>query len=80
MTSQEPTIANKLTCPFCENDSEFFEIAEDALITTYYKQNSDGSFIANDQSTEILGNMRLFCGSCGENLDKFHDRFREMIF
>ena len=80
MASREPTIANKLTCPFCDNDSEFFEIAEDALITTYYKQNSDGSFTADEQNTEILGGMRLYCGSCGENLDKFHERFREMIF
>ncbi len=80
MAAKEPTIVNRLTCPFCNNDSEFFEIAEDALITTYYSQNKDGSFTANDQNSEILGSVRLFCGSCGESLEKFHDRFREMIF
>ena len=80
MPSSEPVIANRLACPFCENDNDFFEIAEDALITTYFKQNQDGSFTANDQSTEILGNVRLHCGNCGEGLDVFHDRFKEMIF
>ena len=55
-------------------------MAEDAIITTYYDQNNDGSFTANDQSSEIMGNMRLYCGNCGESLDEFHERFKEMIF
>ncbi len=80
MAARETKIVNRLTCPFCNNDSEFFEIAEDALITTYYGQNEDGSFTANDQNSEILGNISLFCGGCGENLDEYHERFREMIF
>lgn len=80
MASKEPTIANKLVCPHCENDSEFFEVAEDALITTYYCQNDDGSFTATDQGTEIMGGMHLYCSNCGENLDQFLERFREMIF
>jgi DNA-directed RNA polymerase subunit M/transcription elongation factor TFIIS len=80
MASQKTKIVNRLTCPFCDNDSEFFEVAEDAIITTYYSQNKDGSFTANDQNSEILGNVRLYCGSCGENLDLYHQRFREMIF
>jgi hypothetical protein len=80
MALKETKIVNLLTCPFCDNVSEFFEVAEDALITTYYGQNEDGSFTATDQSSEILGNVRLFCGSCGENLDAFRDRFREMVF
>ncbi len=80
MASKETQIVNLLTCPFCHNDTDFFEVAEDALITTYYGQNKDGSFTANDQNSEILGNVKLFCGSCGENLDAFHERFREMVF
>jgi hypothetical protein len=80
MSPPEPKIANRLTCPFCNNDGEFFEIAEDALITTYYIQNQDGSFTANEQNTEILGSVRLFCGECGESLEDQHARFKEMIF
>jgi hypothetical protein len=80
MPSSKPKIVNRLTCPFCDNDSEFFEIAEDALVTTYFKQNQDCSFTADDQNTEILGSVRLFCGNCGESLDDFHERFREMTF
>jgi len=80
MASKETKIVNKLTCPFCSNNEDFFEVAEDAIITTYYNQNKDGSFTANDQSSEILGGIRLFCASCGESLDEYHERFREMIF
>lgn len=80
MASKETKIVNLLACPFCSNDSEFFEVAEDALITTYYDQNKDGSFTATDQNSEILGQVRLYCGNCGENLDAFHERFREMVF
>lgn len=80
MATRKTKIVNLMTCPFCENSGEFFEVAEDALITTYYSQNQDGSFTAYDQSFEILGNVQLFCANCGENLDSFHERFREMIF
>ncbi|HKJ64409.1 MAG TPA: hypothetical protein VJ969_03345 [Desulfopila sp.] len=80
MASKKPKIVNRLVCPYCNNDSDFFEVAEDALITTYYGQNEDGSFTATDQNSEILGSVQLFCGSCGENLNGFHERFREMIF
>lgn len=78
--SKSTKIVNLLSCPFCDNTTEFFEVAEDALITTYYGQNEDGSFTANDQNSEIMGNVRLYCANCGENLDAFHGRFREMIF
>lgn len=80
MASKETTIINRLVCPHCQNDTEFIEVAEDAVITTSYNQNKDGSFTANDQSSEILGNIRLYCGNCGESLDEFYERFREMLF
>jgi hypothetical protein len=80
MAAKPTKIVNRLSCPYCDNDSDFFEVAEDALITTYYAQNQDGSFTANDQTSEIMGNVRLYCGNCGESLDEFHERFREMIF
>lgn len=80
MAVKKNKIVNRLSCPYCDNDADFFEVAEDAIITTYYAQNQDGSFTANDQSSEILGSVHLYCGSCGENLDSFHERFREMIF
>lgn len=80
MATKKAKIVNRLSCPFCNNDSDFFEVAEDAIITTYYTQNKDGSFTANDQSSEILGTIRLYCAECGESLDPYHERFREMIF
>ena len=80
MALKETKIVNMLACPFCQNTKEFFEVAEDALITTYYSQNKDGSFTANDQSSEILGEVKLFCGNCGESLDDYRERFREMVF
>ena len=81
MSSREPTIANRLTCPFCGNDRDFFQIAEDAIITTYFKQNADGSFTQDENESQILGEIKLFCGSCEEELPpEFLDRFTEMVF
>jgi hypothetical protein len=80
MSSHEPTIANRLMCPFCGNDTEFFQIAEDAIITTYYRQNADGSFTQEVNESQVLGDIKLFCGSCEEELPEFLDRFTEMVF
>lgn len=79
-TSNNRGIANKLVCPVCGNDEEFFELANDVLLTTYYKQNSDGSFSHESEGSQINGDVLLFCGSCEEDLTYYHQRFREMIF
>ncbi len=73
-------IANRLTCPVCGNDEVFFELANDVLLTSYYIQNSDGSFTHDGDSTQVNGDVLLFCGSCQEDLTQYHQRFREMIF
>ena len=81
MSNREPTISNRLTCPFCGNDDEFFQIAEDAIITTYFRQNTDGSFTQEENDSQILGDIKLFCGSCEEELPpEFLERFTEMVF
>lgn len=74
------TIGNRITCPHCGNDRDFFELANDVVLTTFYSQNSDGSFSKENSSTEINGDMLLFCGACQEELSCYHQRFREMIF
>jgi hypothetical protein len=79
-TSYEPTVANRLTCPYCGNDSNFFQIAEDAVITTHFKQNADGSFTQEENESQVFGEIKLFCGSCEEELPQFLDRFTEMVF
>jgi len=73
-------VANLLKCPYCGNDREFFEITDDVVTTTYYVQNPDGSFTIEDRNSQTLGDARLFCGSCEEDLSSFHQRFSEMIF
>jgi hypothetical protein len=74
------TIANRLVCPICGNDEDFFELANDVLLTSYYKQNSDGSFSHESDASQTNGDVLLFCGSCEEDLTYFHQRFKEMIF
>lgn len=81
MPSAHPTgITNRLICPVCGNDEDFFELANDVLQTSYYKQNSDGSFTHESDASQINGDVMLFCGSCEEDLTYYHQRFREMIF
>lgn len=81
MSSREPTISNRLRCPFCGNDGNFFQIAEDAIITTYFRQNADGSFTQEENESQVLGDIKLFCGSCEEELPpEFLERFTEMVF
>ena len=73
-------IANRLICPNCGNDESFFELANDVLLTSHYTQNSDGSFSHDSDTTQVNGDVLLFCGSCQEDLSSYHQRFKEMIF
>jgi len=75
-----PAIANRLICPACGNDEVFFELANDVLLTSHYTQNSDGSFTHDSDTTQINGDVLLFCGACQEDLSQYLQRFREMIF
>jgi len=33
-----PKVGNLLRCPYCGNESEFFEITDDVITTTHYIQ------------------------------------------
>ncbi len=73
-------IANRITCPVCGNNEVFFELANDVILTTYYRQNSDGSFSHESETAQRKGEVLLFCGSCEEDLSHYYQRFKEMIF
>lgn len=79
-SNTEPKVANRLTCPYCGNNTHFFQIAEDAIITTHFRQNSDGSFTQEENESQVFGEIKLFCGNCEEELPDFLDRFTEMVF
>lgn len=70
----------RITCPHCGNDSDFMEVADGVILTTRYNQNNDGSFTQLDDESEILGEIRFFCGECNAELTHFHKRFLEMLF
>ena len=80
MSFHQPKVANLLKCPFCGNVTSFFEISDDVITTTHYIQNQDGSFTLENKSSQALGDVKLFCGNCEEDLTSFHQRFSEMIF
>lgn len=75
-----PAPVNRISCPKCGNSDEFYEIAENAIITTTYTQNSDGSFTPVSDNSQILGKTKLICAQCGADLSRFHQRFSEMLF
>jgi hypothetical protein len=72
--------ANRIVCPACGNDSEFLEIAEDVILTTLYVQNRDGSFTPVEDNSQVLGEVKLICAECEEDLTAFHQRFSDMLF
>lgn len=75
-----PSPANRLICPNCGNDYDFYEIAEDVVITTHYIQNQDGSFTPEEDDSQVLGEIKFICGQCQGDLSTFHQRFTEMLF
>lgn len=80
MSPSHPVVANLLKCPYCNNETNFFEISDDVITTTHYVQNRDGSFTEEKRSAQSLGDVKLFCGNCEEDLSSFYERFSEMIF
>jgi hypothetical protein len=75
-----PKVVHLIKCPSCGNEKDFFEIIDDVVTTTHYVQNPDGSFTIEEKSSQALGDVKLFCGECEEDLTSFHQRFTEMIF
>ncbi len=71
---------NRIVCPYCGNDEDFFEIAENVIITTHYIQNEDGSFTPLTDDTEMMGEVHFYCGRCHADLTQYHKRFLEMLF
>jgi len=76
----EKNTQRRIVCPQCGNDLDFIEIADDVVITTRYIQNDDGSFTQEDDDSQVLGEIRLFCAECDADLTEFHKRFLEMLF
>jgi uncharacterized OB-fold protein len=70
----------RIACPDCGNSTEFLEVADGVVLTTRYIQNPDGSFSQEVDESEVLGDVKLYCGECGSDLSKFHKRFVEMLF
>ncbi len=70
----------RIACPSCGNDRNFIEVARDVIVTTSYVQNMDGSFTPEDNDTEIVGKVGLFCGQCNADLSAFINHLQEMTF
>lgn len=75
-----PNPNRRILCPTCGNDSEFLEVADGVILTTRYMQNEDNSFTQEGDESQILGEIRLYCGECNSDLSSFHQRFLEMLF
>ncbi len=75
-----PPPGNRIVCPQCGNDEDFYEVAENVILTTLYTQNKDGSFTPLEDNSQVLGAMKLICAQCSKDLSLFHQRFSEMLF
>ena len=72
--------AAKISCPVCGNDEDFFEIADGVILTSRFLQNEDGSFTRDGDESQILGEIKFFCGECESDLTLFHQHFLDMLF
>jgi predicted RNA-binding Zn-ribbon protein involved in translation (DUF1610 family) len=70
----------RITCPECGNNKEFLEISDGVILTTRFMQHSDGSFSQELDDSQVLGQVKFYCGDCGADLTQFHKRFLEMLF
>ena len=70
----------RISCPICGNDEDFLEVADGVILTSHYVQNPDGSFTQDGDESEIMGEIKLFCGDCGADLTEFHQHFLDMLF
>ena len=70
----------KISCPICGNDEDFFEVADNVVLTSRFIQNEDGSFTQDGDDSQILGEIRFFCGECESDLTEYYQRFLEMLF
>ena len=80
-----PTVATfpstqRITCPECSNNKEFLEVSDGVILTTRFLQNNDGSFSQELDDSQVLGQVKFYCGDCGADLTHFHKRFLEMLF
>jgi len=75
-----PGTGLRIVCPNCGNDRAFLEIADGVILTTRYVQNDDNSFTQEGDESQILGEIRFYCGECNTDLTQFHQRFLEMLF
>jgi hypothetical protein len=71
---------SRISCPVCGNDDDFLEIADGVILTSRYLQNEDGSFTQDGDESEIMGEVKFFCGDCGADLTEYYQHFLDMLF
>lgn len=85
LKNKRPIVMNlhssqRIICPDCGNNKEFLEVSEGVVLTTRFVQNDDGSFSQELDDSQVLGEVKFYCGDCGADLTQFHKRFLEMLF
>ncbi|MCS7199770.1 MAG: hypothetical protein N2327_04340 [Caldimicrobium sp.] len=58
----------KLSCPYCGNSEEFYEIIENANFYIHYIQTSEGTLEPIEEEAELMGPIKFFCASCHSDL------------
>lgn len=61
-------IKEKILCPHCGNEEEFYEIIENATFYIHYIQTEDGRLEPIEEVGEILGPVKFYCGVCNAEI------------
>ncbi len=57
-----------IICPFCGNMEEFYEIMENTTFYIHYYQTDTGVLEPIEESVEVLGVVKFYCGVCHSDL------------
>ena len=70
----------RIACPFCGNDTDFYEVAEGVTITTFYVLNEDGSFSTVSEIPRSRGKCASFAVNATRNCGNTTEHFLDMLF
>ena len=69
------SVFEKVVCPYCKNQDEFYEVVENVALYVHYLQTEDGRLEPIEEELELYGPTKFYCGKCHADLTFFRKKF-----